>query len=196
MGSLSPSADLSGRRVKVPPLHVGTECKNAVCSDGRACGQGRWFTFKRHRDCDCVVSPCVSRPAFPELVTEHQTKELLLSRKEGPAPAQGRESHSSPASWGSSRPLPQLLQRPPPSPATLCHLGLGLALCWLPGTISLKRQLFLCSVPTLSTETLRPSLQAWGKGAGLLPQPQERAISLLIQGFSILATHLHHLESF
>lgn len=166
-GSLSPSADLSGRRVKVPPSHVGTECKNAACSDGRACGQGRWVHLpQRHRDCDCVVSPCVSQASLPRAGhrASDQGAASLQKRRDPLLPRASLPS--SPASLGKFPP-------PPPAPAeastppqpTLCHLGpWGWPSAGSRGTISLKRQLFLCSVPTLSTETLRPSLQAWERG--------------------------------
>ena len=45
---------------------MGTECKNAECSDGRAGGQGRWVHLpQRHHGCGCVVSPCPSQASLP-----------------------------------------------------------------------------------------------------------------------------------
>lgn len=84
-GSLSQSADLSGRRVQGAPCslpsHVGTKCKNAVCRDT----QGRWPRP--------LGSPSPKAPLFPrpvptppgpvlrELAPEGQTKELLLQKR-------------------------------------------------------------------------------------------------------------------
>lgn len=171
-GSLSPSADLSGRRIKVPPSHVGTECKNAVCSDGRARGQGRWVHLpQRHRDCDCVVSPCVSQASLPRAGhrAPDQGAASLQKRRDLYPPLLPQASlPSSPASLGKFPPPPPAPAEAstPPQPA-LCHLGpWGWSSAGSRGTISLKRQLphvsLQCTHPEhRDTEAKSPSL---GKG--------------------------------
>ena len=187
---------------EIAPSHVGTECKNAVCSDGRAGGQGRWVHLPQRHD-GCLVSPCPSGPAFPELVTEHQTKELILSGKGGTSIlcSGPRRVSPPPCLPGEVSPL-----TPAPAPAEASTPPL-LSATWGPGAgppagsqgaISLKRQL-----PRVSSQCTHPehgdaeaeSLSP-GEGLGCTLSPGNEPSVFSSKGFSILATHLHHLGSF
>ena len=173
---------------------MGTECKNAVCSDGRAGSQGHWVHLpQRHHGCGCVVSPCPSQASLPRAShrASDQGAASLQKRRDLYPPLLPEASlPSSLPPWGSFPTLPQLLQR---------HLLLPslLSATWAPGagpgsqgTISLKRQLphvsLQCTHPEhRDAEAESPSL---GKGLGCTLSPRNEPSVFSSKGFSILAT--------
>ena len=130
-GSFSLSAHLSGRRVKVPlvsPSHVGTECKDAVCRDGRAGGQGRWVHLpQRHQGSRGLSLSLPGR--YSQSWSQRVRPRSCFSPEKGgplsPAPAPGLEFPLLPAClWKVASPAPaQPAPQPPGQP--------GWALCWL-----------------------------------------------------------------
>ena len=115
---------------RCPPPTWGPSVRTPCAAMAGHVAKGAGFTFPRGTAIAIAWSlPVSPRPAFPELVTEHQTKELLLSRKGGTSILRSCPRRVSPPPrppWGSSRPLPQLLQR---------HLLLPslLSATWAPG---------------------------------------------------------------
>jgi len=69
---------------RYPPPTWGPNVRTPCAAMAGQVAKGTGFTFPRGTVVAVAWSlPVPPRPAFPELVTEHQTKELLLSRKGG-----------------------------------------------------------------------------------------------------------------
>lgn len=66
------------------PSHVGTTCKNAVCRDARAGGQGHWVHLpQRHRG--CRACPCPSRGLHsPSWAQRVRARSCFSPEKRGP----------------------------------------------------------------------------------------------------------------
>lgn len=173
---------------KIAPSHVGTECKNAVCSDGRAGGQGRWVHLPQRHD-GCLVSPCPSRASLPRAGhrASDQGADSLQKRRDLHPPLWPQASlPSSLPPWGSFPTHPELLllQRHLLLPGLLSATrgpGAGPP-AGSQGAISLKRQL-----PCVSSQCTHPEHRdaeaespSPGEGLGCTLSP---GTSLLIQGF-------------
>lgn len=124
-GSFSLSAHLSGRRVKVPlvsPSHVGTECKDAVCRDGRAGGQGRWVHLPQRHQGSHGLSLSLPGRYSQSWSQRVRPRSCFSPEKGGPLSPACLWKYASPAPVEAPA-LPQPAPQPPRQP--------GWALCWL-----------------------------------------------------------------
>ena len=185
-----------------PPPTWGPSVRTPCAVMAGQLAKGAGFTFPRGTTVAWSL-PVPPWPAFPELVTEHQTKELILSRKGGTSIlcSGPRESPLLPASLGKSRP-----PTPAPAPAEASTPPLLSATrgpgagppAGSQGAISLKRQL-----PRVSSQCTHPEhgdaeaeSPSPGEGLSCTLSPGNEPSVFSSKGFSILATHLHHLGSF
>lgn len=177
--SLSLSADLSGRRVKVPL--VPSPPTRGPSMDGRAGGQGRWVHLPQRHHGSCGLSlplqalPSQSRPqrigpgsCFPP--------EKEGARSSAPAPGL-REFALLPASlWKFASPAPAEAPAPPQPSLATWPTGLGPLLA--PSRRLLKRQLphVSASVTTLGTDS-EARISKPREGAGLYCTPEHESSS-------------------
>lgn len=142
----------------VSPSHVGTECKDTVCRDGRAGGQGHWVHLsQRHQGSHGLSLSLPGR--YPQSWSQRVRPRSCFSPEKGgdlcPLPAFGRL-------------LPQLpkrhLLRPSPLPSHLANRA-G------PSAGPLKRQLCHVSSQRIHPEHRNAEAAVYkpGEGAGLYP---------------------------
>lgn len=185
-----------------PPPTWGPSVRAPCAAMPGQVAKGAGFTFPRGTTVAWSL-PVPLGPAFPELVTEHHTKELILPRKGGTSILRSGPRRVSPPPClpGEVSPLtPSSCScRGIYSSPALCHPGPGAGPpAGSQGAISLKRQL-----PRVSSQCTHPEHRdaeaespSPGEGLGCTLSPGNEPSVFSSKDFSILATHPHHLGNF